>query len=379
MDDPWSELGIVPTTDEKIIRRAYAARLKAIDADRDAAAFMCLRTAYESARDAARIPQFADCDEALAVDEESHTATIELRVDPEAMARDPSIPEQSVSPSVVLACVAADIGKPADDGIPYGALQGFDAEFQRLLAACDSGRARDLLNVALAKGVIPLGREPGHARSLLICAVADPALSPDDLDAYVRSFTSVANTGIESSQILENIKARAAALRWWSGIEDATREGAGWGSCRRLFARSLRVARAISKGHAKGLMPGDADALSGQIARLREYGKWLPCRADADTLDQELRGIRQRDRWRTAAMIALIVSPAVIVRLPLGEDKGGMLALMAFCGGGFGLAFLTGWKRDSLADKLFAPVRWTLGLVCLAILILMSWLFVTAY
>src|SRR3954454_15769330 len=45
----WDELAIAPTNDPKAIRRAYAARLKTLDPDRDLQAFTRLRTALESA------------------------------------------------------------------------------------------------------------------------------------------------------------------------------------------------------------------------------------------------------------------------------------------------------------------------------------------
>ena len=41
----WDELGIGPCHDPKAIRRAYAARLKKLDPDRDPAAFTRLREA----------------------------------------------------------------------------------------------------------------------------------------------------------------------------------------------------------------------------------------------------------------------------------------------------------------------------------------------
>lgn len=46
---PWDVLGIAPTRDPKVIRAAYAARLKRIDARTDPAAFQRLRCAYEQA------------------------------------------------------------------------------------------------------------------------------------------------------------------------------------------------------------------------------------------------------------------------------------------------------------------------------------------
>ncbi|HMJ93956.1 MAG TPA: hypothetical protein VK472_07640 [Allosphingosinicella sp.] len=49
----WDRLGIAPTADEAGIRRAYAARLKAIDPDSDSDAFIALREALEAALDLA--------------------------------------------------------------------------------------------------------------------------------------------------------------------------------------------------------------------------------------------------------------------------------------------------------------------------------------
>jgi hypothetical protein len=49
----WQVLGIAPTADTNAVRRAYVAKLRAIDVERDPAAFIRLREAYESALAAA--------------------------------------------------------------------------------------------------------------------------------------------------------------------------------------------------------------------------------------------------------------------------------------------------------------------------------------
>lgn len=46
----WAALGIAPTSDQRAIRAAYAARLKAIDPDSDPGAFVSLREAFTLAR-----------------------------------------------------------------------------------------------------------------------------------------------------------------------------------------------------------------------------------------------------------------------------------------------------------------------------------------
>ena len=60
----WSALGLAPTDDRRAIKRAYAAKLKAIDVDQDPDAFIALRHTLELALRLAEHPQLVEEEEA---------------------------------------------------------------------------------------------------------------------------------------------------------------------------------------------------------------------------------------------------------------------------------------------------------------------------
>ncbi len=74
----WHTLGIEPTDDTRAIRRAYAAKLKAIDVDRDPQAFIALREAFEQAQNEARWLHYEAEEEEADVEVEAETQTVQL-------------------------------------------------------------------------------------------------------------------------------------------------------------------------------------------------------------------------------------------------------------------------------------------------------------
>lgn len=77
----WSILGIEPTGDEKVIRRAYSKKLKATRPDEDAAAYQALREAYEHALKIAPYYQDNEEDEEEWFGEEDSEQAVEKTVD----------------------------------------------------------------------------------------------------------------------------------------------------------------------------------------------------------------------------------------------------------------------------------------------------------
>lgn len=95
--NPWIILGIAPTTDERAIKRAYAAQLKLTHPEDDPTGFQALRAAYENALHHARYLDDEDAySEAFPVDAPKEVAATNLPQN--AVAPDvPSISQQAAS------------------------------------------------------------------------------------------------------------------------------------------------------------------------------------------------------------------------------------------------------------------------------------------
>ncbi|HUK10246.1 MAG TPA: hypothetical protein VLX09_20415 [Stellaceae bacterium] len=176
----WQVLGIAATDDPVAIRRAYAARLKALDPDRDPEEFWALRRAYESAlaraRHSARSPvppppQVPDAESngGNAAENESENASGSdgNLVNTSELERDP------VDSAAVRAPTETDMllaNAQAESGAALGRFRGALSERDW------SAAARELVS-ASARGLLPLANEEAHAAEVMKGAMADRDLS----------------------------------------------------------------------------------------------------------------------------------------------------------------------------------------------------------
>lgn len=357
MSDPedgiWANLGIAPTASEAEIRRAYAARLKAIDPDGTPAAFMRLRAHYEEALSQAR----ASSEESVY---EGH--------DLSAFTHDP--PE---------ACPGDRRQDRPDDDIhdTRHALKAFEAEFTGLLDARDVRAAMVALKAALAQGVISIGHEKTFADAITALALVDGTLSPDELDniAKILGPSVAARKDDTSLPIRRDLRERAEALRWHARTTATASRGDGlsMGVLRRLFDTRIRIARAIRDPQRVGLRARDITAFSAEAARARAHAHWLSGRIEADLIEQRLRKTKQRANRIMVAALLLVFGPFVIIRLPVDRELASLAAGTVFCAGGLILSWTmdfdeqSGWLRLTLN-----ALRWFLMIACLGIIVVIA-------
>lgn len=95
----WAVLGIAPTEDKRAIKRAYAARLKATDVDKDPKAFIALRQALDEANWDSEYLQYAQDDQAEVglLEPEAATEIAPISDDEIAPEPEPEIVEEELS------------------------------------------------------------------------------------------------------------------------------------------------------------------------------------------------------------------------------------------------------------------------------------------
>lgn len=267
----WSLLGLDPTTDKTLIRRAYFTRLKAIDVDAEPRRFMALREAFEQALEWADEPtaeEFGTEDELW----------------------DEALPEPERPVRQGASQAEADAGLRPDEVLLF-------LDFQNAEDECDGRRAEAIFNKIMARGLIEIGLETEVASRLLETAAKDPSFAADDLRA-------LAGRLCLAEEEVEGLKAAYEAREWLVQLETC----AGQARVRGRPARQARrLARLLLKHPRR---PGMFALSSVELWKgLEEYSlhsAWLGSRIDQDWTASLRRKLKARDLFYTILFILFL-------------------------------------------------------------------------
>jgi hypothetical protein len=261
----WDELGITPSDDSKAIRRAYAARLKTLDPDRDLAGFARLRQALEWALAAA----------------EASSAT-----PPDGRDRDDSVADNALAGALDAPWFdgAATAAPTEPEGDVDAAVDSrvADARDRALVDALDSAiERRDVLAAinlyyrAAAVGAIPLSGDPMLSERLLALAVADPEIDGVALRTLARIFAWDRPALTPVSETRQRVQARLAAEDWYDALMATADRTNGTGR------KQAKPAKLLLRRTGRWWRPRiDRAVLRLYLDQYRVHGGWLCNRID---------------------------------------------------------------------------------------------------
>ena len=310
----WEELGIAPTKDVRQIRRAYANRLRAIEGDRDGAAFMRLRQAFEAAL-------------AWARQGEGHPS-----VAPERIAADRPLPRMR---DVTATAQSAGVAAPDEQGAEAETASAL-ADCRRAIGAGDTEAAFGLVQAASVKGLIPLAEGSEVFAELMALALGDRGLSAERLREMVRWGNWDAGGGADD--LRDAVLTRLEGEEWHAGLVAAAARDRAWFLARRAAYRGpggihLLKRHQDERADAR-LFLGLSPRLSYYfatvpwyvellLARYAFYEPWVGDRFDGKRIGW-LRKVTSRPRWK-----ARVIDFFWFRFLPVA---GGIAALLAFFG-----------------------------------------------
>ena len=353
----WDELRIAPCADPKAIRRAYAARLKKLDPDRDPNGFARLRDAYEwalkragedEARSSEAPPASADHD-ADAVEDDPHTATR-----PQAEAETEPEDEEAVSARSATEQALAVGLQP-----PLPASEHDDNRDQALLAALDAALRRGDANAAMvlyyraaATGALSLESAPDVTERLLAVAVDDMTLAAPAF----RNLARIAGAdkprsraqAASQSELQRRVLARLRAEEWYDHLLVKAKQRKG-----RAARRQAKIARLILGQIGRYRQPRvDKIALRSWINQYKSHAVWLGDRIDPAWMAVVDKRLRARELFWTTLFTLFIGVLLIQFTIGLvGAAMDGGQPLWLILTGPFFAVFLL-WLLKLLTDQL---------------------------
>jgi hypothetical protein len=302
----WDELGIAPSDDPKTIRRAYAARLKTLDPDRDPVAFARLRSALEWAL--------------------GHSTEGRPRARPvfdgEPVRPQPAPPRPPPLPSghqeVVQTAPGFDRNIPASDLQWVSPLTAEDEahdldmlrELEAALRRGSAVAAAESYKRAAASGALSIDGTPVMLHRLLGVVASDTTLEGltfRDL-ATSLAWNRLDGPAANDPALYQKINERMAAEDWYDGlVASAARAG---GPHERYYARLLL------KRRGRFFMQGSSAKVRAMLTAYRVHAQHLGQRIDPAWVARLERRLRRREiAWLTLG--CLVLAWAVLTAVPL--------------------------------------------------------------
>jgi hypothetical protein len=304
----WNELGIAPCQDAKVIRRAYAVRLKQLDPDRNPEAFARLRRAFEWAlsgagqpdRPAAAPPSPASQDGDAPLPE-SVDESADGSADISAKKADEEASNDYVRRAARLAAQGdLQVSAPAfdrDDIRDRALLVALDAALQQR----DATAAMTLYYRAAATGALSL-RSTDIVGRLIAVAVEDVTLGGTAFRHLIRAVgwdASWSRARIDAG-LRRRVMARLAAEDWYDNLLATAQQRKG-----RTARHRAKIARLLLGRIGRYWHPGvDKTALRSWLAQYNTHAAWLEDRIDPawpKKLEQRLR--RREMFWHALYLI----------------------------------------------------------------------------
>jgi hypothetical protein len=292
----WDELGIAPCDDAKAIRRAYAARLKTLDPDRDPEAFARLRRALEWALSGADAHD-RDVDEPVSASPPPHREAAMAAQDGATASQLDAPPALSESPAEGASAPPAPSIEP---DLPVPPSDHDDIRDRALLIALDAAlrrhdatQATALYYRAAATGALSLESAPDVVERLLAVAVDDAAFEPVALRGLVRTLGLDARPS--RAQVVSELRQRALArLRaedWYDDLLVTAKQRKG-----RVARRRAKIARLLLGRIGRHLHPRiDSAALKSWLDQYKSHAVWLQDRLDPMWIAELDRRLRRRE------------------------------------------------------------------------------------
>lgn len=358
----WDELGIAPSADPKAIRRAYAARLKKLDPDRDPGAFTRLREALEWAlAEAEDAVDFSSCrDRQPETDVAQDGAVDSAEPNPAFSASDaPPHDERSASGASAAQDGAQDGADAQPDWLDI--TSGDHALLEALetaLSDADAAEAIKLYCRAAATGAVPLQSAPALLERLFAVAVDDPGLEGEALRELAHQFgwDRPVLPSDEASDLRERVLSRLAAESWYASLFAMAERRNG------ATRKQAKLARLMLGRIGRFRLPRvDRAALKTQLDAYRTHEAWM-----RDRFDPRWIGLLER-RWRRREIVvqtafALVVGAMLIngVYVFVRDALEGTLAVWWYVFMPLLLGFVL-WALKQLAGELRCLLRARFG------------------